>query len=132
MVAAQGCLPDALPQPDAVFLRPLDDEFRRLIPPPATAEREGLEQLLLRDGCRDALVVWKGHDVLLDGYTRHSICTEHDLPFRVVEMDFPDRQAARRAKFFARASRPWGWAWTVVGMTSRPESGRGASTERTT
>ena len=45
----------------------LDDEFRALIPRLATEEYAALETSILSEGCRDALVVWKGYRTLLDG-----------------------------------------------------------------
>jgi len=71
----------------------IDGEFQAMIPPLTDEEFEGLEQDILRDGCRDALVVWRG--TLLDGHNRHAICTEHGIGFRTVEMDFPDKAAAK-------------------------------------
>ena len=41
-----------------------------LVPPLTAQEREQLEANLLREGCRDALVVWAGHGILLDGHNR--------------------------------------------------------------
>ena len=55
--------------------------FTLPIPPLLNEERALLRQNLLSEGCRDALVVWKGHDVLLDGHNRYDICTELGLPF---------------------------------------------------
>ena len=53
----------------------VDSEFRALIPPLAAEERKGLERDLLRDGCRDALAVWRnGKDTLLEGHNRLEIC----------------------------------------------------------
>ena len=43
-------------------------EFKGLIPPLRPEERQGLEASLLKEGCRDALVVW--HGILLDGPPR--------------------------------------------------------------
>ena len=50
----------------------VDREFASLIPPLKPDEREQLEQNLVRDGCRDPLVVWRtgGQDILLEGHSR--------------------------------------------------------------
>ena len=37
----------------------VDPEFKSLIPPLTDVERDGLEQSLLNEGCRDELVVWE-------------------------------------------------------------------------
>jgi hypothetical protein len=56
----------------------IDPEFRRLIPPLGAEERQGLEESLMREGCRDPLVVWRNGDrTLLDGHNRLEICRAH-------------------------------------------------------
>src|SRR6266849_7761475 len=72
-----------------------DAEFERLIPPLARAERELLEASLKKEGCRDPLIVWGGHNIILDGHNRWAICNLHDIPFRTVDLELPDREAAR-------------------------------------
>lgn len=71
----------------------IDPEIRDFIPPQSTDERQRLEASLLEEGCRDALVVWKGHQVLVDGHHRYEICRRHGIPFDVIEMDFDCREA---------------------------------------
>lgn len=73
----------------------VDPEFRDLIPPLSEEEIDGLERSLLAEGCRDPLVVWKDHNLLLDGHHRLALCDEHGLPFDVKEVDLPDRDAAK-------------------------------------
>jgi phage N-6-adenine-methyltransferase len=70
----------------------IDPEFRALIPPLSDDERMLLEENLLRDGCRDPLVLWNG--TLLDGHNRYDICTKHGLFFETVEIALPNREAA--------------------------------------
>ena len=70
----------------------IDPEFSRLIPPLQPDELAQLESNILAEGCRDALVVWRG--LLLDGHNRLRICEEHGLPYRTIEIDLPDREAA--------------------------------------
>ena len=72
----------------------IDPEFKALIPPLLPEERKGLEESILKEGCRDALVVWKGHDILVDGHNRYEICTAHGKPFETVEMEFASRDDA--------------------------------------
>src|SRR5438876_868973 len=74
----------------------MDEEFRRLIPPLSAGERAGLEADLVRAGvCYCALFVWAGHGIILDGHNRFEICTQHGIPYDVIEIDLPDRAAAR-------------------------------------
>lgn len=70
----------------------IDPEFKTLIPPLSSEERAQLEANILRDGCRDPLVVWNG--LLLDGHNRYEICRQHGIGFNIVEIDLPDRDAA--------------------------------------
>src|SRR5215510_3359891 len=73
----------------------INDEFKNLIPPLHIDEFRALEQSMLAHGCRDALVVWKETDILLDGYNRHRICTEHNIPFTAVDISLPDLDTAK-------------------------------------
>lgn len=70
----------------------IDPEFKALIPPLAPEELAQLEVNIIKDGCRDPLVVWQG--TLIDGHNRHDICTRHGIAFETVERGFPDRTAA--------------------------------------
>lgn len=72
----------------------IDNELRALIPPLASEERSQLEANLAAEGCRDPLVVWKGHHILLDGHNRYEICATQSIDFKTVEIDLPDRDAA--------------------------------------
>jgi len=84
-------------------------EFSRLIPPHTPAELELLEESILREGCRDPIVVWRG--ILLDGHARYRICRKHNLPYRIRAINLPDRDAARLwiiRNQFARRNLPIG------------------------
>lgn len=70
----------------------IDAAFKAQIPPLSPEEREQLEANIIAHGCRDPLTTWNG--VLLDGHNRHEICTRLGLPFRVVSIDLPNREAA--------------------------------------
>jgi hypothetical protein len=61
----------------------IDREFARLVPPPTQEELERLEAKLLKEGCCDALVLWKGHTILLDGHTRLELCRKRGIRFTV-------------------------------------------------
>lgn len=67
----------------------IDKEFQSLIPPLTAEEYAGLEENILSEGCRDALITWG--DVLIDGHNRYEICTKHGIPFKTIEMNFPTR-----------------------------------------
>ena len=67
----------------------IDNEFQVLIPQLSFNEYQTLEENILKDGCRDPLVVWNG--ILVDGHNRHTICTKHNLKFSVVGKLFDSR-----------------------------------------
>ena len=69
----------------------VDSEFKNLIPPLSSEERQGLESSLLKEGCRDALVLWG--DILIDGHNRYEICTKHNIPYKTVQREFGSREA---------------------------------------
>ena len=62
----------------------VDQEFHDLIPPLTGDERKLLEESLLKEGCRDALIVWDG--LLLDGHNRLEICERHNIPYTTKEV----------------------------------------------
>jgi 16S rRNA G966 N2-methylase RsmD len=70
----------------------IDAEFKALIPPLAPDELTQLEANILRDGCRDPLVVWDC--ILIDGHNRHEICVRHGIEFQTAAKEFADRTAA--------------------------------------
>jgi hypothetical protein len=83
----------------------IDPELAALIPPLSADELAKLEQSLRAEGCRDPLVVWAGQRTLLDGHNRYRLCGQWGLPFRVVEVELADREAAR--------------AWVIANQMSR-------------
>ena len=72
----------------------IDKKFQSIVQPLSDIEYTLLEQDILARGCLDPLKVWKGHNILLDGYHRYKICQEHNLDFKVEEVNFPDRETA--------------------------------------
>jgi hypothetical protein len=66
----------------------IDPEFKNLLPPLTEKEFSDLENLILEEGCRDALVIWNG--ILVDGHNRYEICQKHGLNFEVQEKEFID------------------------------------------
>jgi hypothetical protein len=69
-------------------------EFRRLIPLQSRGEFKALERSIQAEGCRDPLLVWKGHNVVLDGHTRRDLCIHHKKQVKVREVELPDERAA--------------------------------------
>jgi YD repeat-containing protein len=73
----------------------IDKELASLIPPLTQDEYDQLEASLLKDNCRDPLIVWKKKNILLDGHNRLKICHEHNLPYHIVEVEIEDKDAAK-------------------------------------
>lgn len=68
----------------------IDAEFATLIPPLTPEEFSGLEQSILAEGCRDAIILWD--NIIIDGHNRYKICKEHNIPFRTQTKDFESRE----------------------------------------
>src|SRR5262245_53084075 len=83
----------------------IDAEFQSYMPPLTPEERQGLETLLLGEGCRDALVVWKETGILLDGHNRLEICNKHKIKYRIEYLKFPTRELALKWVIDHQASR---------------------------
>lgn len=69
----------------------IDKDFRNLIQPLTKREYRQLERSILKDGCIDSILTWNG--IIIDGHNRYKICTEHNIPFTVIEIDFESRPA---------------------------------------
>jgi ParB-like chromosome segregation protein Spo0J len=70
----------------------IDQEYKALIPPLSAEEFAQLESNILRDGCLHPIVTWE--ETIIDGHNRYAICKKHDLPFKIIAMEFDDRDAA--------------------------------------
>ena len=66
------------------------DELKNFIVPPSTEEKALLEANLLKEGCRDPIVVWECQEkqYIIDGHNRYAICLHHNLPFQVKVQHF--------------------------------------------
>lgn len=72
----------------------VDSEFKNFITPLSTEEYKELEKSILREGCRDKLILWGSgrFPVLVDGHNRLKICEEHQIPYETIKMDFENYQ----------------------------------------
>lgn len=75
----------------------IDPEFRDLLHKQTPSEATLFEHSMLKDGCRDPLIVWAhdGKRILIDGHHRHAFCKEHNMMFAIREMDFADRESVK-------------------------------------
>lgn len=69
----------------------VDPELKSLIAPLSADEYLLLEESVKKEGCRDALVLWKGQNTLLDGHNRFEIAKKNNIPFVTKELEFADR-----------------------------------------
>ena len=67
----------------------IDDEFAALIPPLTTDEFTLLEQSIVAEGCREAIITWG--NIIVDGHNRYSICKRHGITYTTQQMNFPYR-----------------------------------------
>lgn len=90
--------PEASDQADWTWEDPkslkVNPDFQRLIPLQSRGEYLALSASIEAEGCRDPLLVWKGHHIILDGHTRRDLCIEHKKKVKVREVELPDEKAA--------------------------------------
>ena len=67
----------------------IDNEFKNRIPTLSTDEYKLLESNIIKDGCRDSIVLW--NNVIVDGHNRYKICQTHDISFNTIAKEFNDR-----------------------------------------
>jgi len=101
LLPASQSIPQLEERPKAIAARQetpelrVDPEFKGLIPPLTSSELRVLKESLLADGCRDKLIVWKDHNILLDGHHRHQICQEKGIRFETREIELSSRADAK-------------------------------------
>lgn len=68
----------------------IKDELKDFIPPLTPEEFAKLEENIIQEGCRDALIIWKnGREfILVDGHNRYQICSKHKIDYKIVQRDF--------------------------------------------
>lgn len=69
------------------------DEIRDFIMPLTAEDFQNLENSIVREGCRDALIAWSksvDEHVIVDGHHRYKICKKHELPFNYKTLPFQD------------------------------------------
>ena len=71
----------------------IDPEFAKVLLPLTTEEKTQLDLNISAAGrSRERLVIWKGHDILVDGHTRLPLFLHHKIEVEFEEIDFADRQ----------------------------------------
>lgn len=74
----------------------IDEEFQKLIPPLTDDEYQQFEENCIKEGIREAILVWdRGDDlVIVDGHNRYKIAREHNLKWSHKVMHFESREDA--------------------------------------
>lgn len=69
-----------------------DPEFEALIPPLTEAEHQQLSESIISMGCLDAVKIWKGKGIIVDGHNRLEICAKNRIDFTVQLLEFESRE----------------------------------------
>ena len=75
----------------------IDEEFQKLIPPLTDDEYRQLEENCIKEGIREAILVWdRGDDlVIVDGHNRYQIARKNGLKWNHKVMNFESREAVK-------------------------------------
>ena len=75
----------------------IDEEFQKLIPPLTEDEYRQLEENCIKEGIREAILVWdRGDDlVIVDGHNRYQIARKNGLKWNHKVMNFENREAVK-------------------------------------
>lgn len=71
----------------------IDNEFEKAIPKLRDEEFKMLKDSILKEGCRDPLVIWGETGILVDGHNRYKICTDNDIQYRIQKRSFDSRES---------------------------------------
>lgn len=75
-----------------IYKLKIDTALKRLIQPLSEEGLQQLEQNIIRDGCREPLIVW--NNTILDGHNRYEICTRRRIPFMIQRVYLKNREEA--------------------------------------
>lgn len=68
----------------------INKEFQNLIPTLTKEEYQTLEENIIKEGCRDSLVIW--NDTIIDGHNRFEICNKNNIEFATIEKQFDTKE----------------------------------------
>lgn len=71
----------------------IDEEFKNLIPKLTKEEFKQLEENIIEEGCREAIVLW--NNTIVDGHNRYEICNRHNIIFKTINKEFSNREEAK-------------------------------------
>lgn len=68
----------------------IDKEFQDRLWSLSEDEYENLKQSLIKDGCREPLIIW--NNTIVDGHNRYKICKAFDIEYRTIQKHFNSRK----------------------------------------
>lgn len=71
----------------------IDNEFKDLITPLKPEEYQGLRNSLIKEGCRDSIILWG--EIIIDGHNRYEICNELNITFNTKQIELSDKEAVK-------------------------------------
>jgi hypothetical protein len=71
----------------------INNELKGIIPALTKEEYSSLEESILKEGCRDDLVLW--NETIVDGHNRYEICTKYNIEFKTTQKEFKDINEAK-------------------------------------
>ena len=81
--------------PKGVLNLNINEELRDLLDILTEDETKELEASVLKEGIRDAIVVWKEENAILDGHNRYRLAQKHGLQFATKELSFQNIDEAK-------------------------------------
>ena len=64
----------------------INTKLQNMIPPLSEDEFGILQESIVKEGCREPLIIWDG--TIIDGHNRFNICVENNIDFKTVDMVF--------------------------------------------
>lgn len=71
----------------------ISQEFRDILPPLSSAELASLEADVLKRGLLHPIIVWNG--ICIDGMHRLGICKKHNIPYKIKQLQFKNKEEAK-------------------------------------
>ena len=72
----------------------INETFKNLIPQLQESEYNALEESIIKEGCRDSIVLW--NNIIIDGHNRFEICTKHAIFYNTVNREFENEEDVKQ------------------------------------
>jgi hypothetical protein len=97
----------------------INNDLKSVIPPLTNEEFSLLEDSIINDGCRDAIIYWSynGSNIIVDGHNRFAICEKHGIAYKTNELtfnSFDDAKVWIINNQNARRNLTDGWKWELA------------------